>query len=128
VSSSVLDASALMALLKQETGYEQVAALIRSGAVMSAVNLSEVIAKLDEAGVPVASIRTTLDGFKLELIPFDADAAYAAGQLRAQTKGAGLSFGDRACIALAEARALPIATADRMWANLSLAVPVNFIR
>src|SRR4051794_1412631 len=117
-----------MALLKQETGYEQVAALVRNGAAMSTVNLSEVIAKLDEAGVPVASIRTTLEGFRLELVPFDSDAAYAAGQLRTQTKRAGLSFGDRACIALAEARALPIATADRMWANLSLAIPVQFIR
>jgi PIN domain nuclease of toxin-antitoxin system len=128
VSSSVLDASALMALLKQETGHEQVATLVRTGAAMSTVNLSEVIAKLDEAGVPVASIRTTLEGFRLELVPFDSDAAYAAGQLRTQTKQAGLSFGDRACIALAEARALPIATADRMWANLSLAIPVQFIR
>lgn len=95
---------------------------------MSTVNLSEVIAKLDEAGVPVAAMRTTLEGLKLELVPFDTDAAYAVGQLRSQTKSAGLSFGDRACIALAEGRALPIATADRLWAGLGLNVPVQIIR
>lgn len=128
MSSTVLDASALLALLKRETGHEQVATLLKRGALMSTVNLSEVIAKLDEAGVPGAAIRDTLDGLRLELVPFDDEAAFVAGRLRTRTRHVGLSFGDRACLALAELRSLPVLTADRSWANLDVGITLQFIR
>lgn len=57
----VLDASAFLALLNAEPGAEKVAGVL-SGAALSAVNLSEVVAKLAEVGMPEASIHETLDG------------------------------------------------------------------
>lgn len=128
MSSAVLDASALLALLKREPGHEMVAALIKRGTLMSAVNLSEVVAKLNEAMVPIGSMRATLDAFLIDVVPFDRDAAYEAGQLRARTRHVGLSLGDRVCLALAQARALPVLTADQRWAELDLGITLQLIR
>jgi PIN domain nuclease of toxin-antitoxin system len=40
----------------------------------------------------------------------------------------GLSLGDRACLALARLRNLPAVTADRAWAKLDLAIPIEVVR
>jgi ribonuclease VapC len=128
VSKSVLDASALLALLKPEAGGQQVTAIIKEGAAISAVNFSEVVAKLQETGIPAPLIHTSLDNLQLEIVPFDRDLAYQAGLLRDQTRGYGLSFGDRACLALAQQLGVPAITADRAWARLSLDIPIHVIR
>lgn len=112
-----LDASALLALLQQEPGADVVAALL-SRCVISAVNLSEVVAKLTDHGMPAEDIRTALDGLPLDVRPFDQEAAYAGGALRRVTRGDGLSFGDRACLALANQLGLEAVTADRAWSRL----------
>jgi PIN domain nuclease of toxin-antitoxin system len=128
VSSGALDASALLALLNQEPGADQTAAAIAAGAAMSAVNLSEVVAKLREQGVPAAAIRAAIDPLGLDVVPFDADQAYAAGDLRVETRQAGLSLGDRACLALAQRDHVPALTADRSWERLQVGVAIQLIR
>jgi PIN domain nuclease of toxin-antitoxin system len=84
----VFDASAVLALLNQEQGSEAIAALIPD-AVISAVNLSEVIGKLAEAGIPEANIQQILDHLNLEVIPFNDQQALTAGLLRSSTKSVG---------------------------------------
>ena len=59
ISEVVLDASAVLALLNQEAGCEAIALFIGKAAI-SAVNLSEVISKLAEAGIPEDSINEIL--------------------------------------------------------------------
>jgi PIN domain nuclease of toxin-antitoxin system len=127
VSEAVLDASALLALLNGEPGAETVAGILQSAAI-SAVNLSEVVAKLAEAGMPEVAIRQALDGLALEVSPFDAGQAYQAGTMRPLTMAAGLSLGDRACLALAQARKVPALTADTAWRGLDLGIEVQVIR
>lgn len=128
MSSSVLDASALLALLNEEEGSEQVAELVSAGATISAVNLSEVAVKLSLVGMPEALIRETLDPLGLEIVPFDVELAYRAALLAGPTRAAGLSLGDRACLALAAQVGLPAVTADRAWRQLGLDVQVRVIR
>jgi ribonuclease VapC len=124
----VLDASALLALLQDEPGAERVAELL-SGAAMSAVNLSEVVAKLIDHGMPAADVREALDGLPLDVHAFDREAAFAAGELRRITRGAGLSLGDKACLALAARLDVAAVTADRAWAAFADDVaPVTLIR
>lgn len=123
----VLDASALLALLNAEQGAELVAEALPEAAI-SAVNLSEVVAKLAEAGMPAGAIRQAMRGLGLEVIPFDEEQAYQAGLLRVATKGAGLSLGDRGCLSLAGRLAVPAITADRTWAELSVGVTIKVIR
>ena len=113
----VIDASALLALLQGEPGADVVAGLLIRG-VMSAVNLSEVVAKLTEHGMPAEAARTALDGLPIDVHPFDREAAHSAGELRSVTRSAGLSLGDRACLALAMRLGVTAVTADRAWASL----------
>jgi len=130
VSSAVLDASALLALVLNEPGRSVVAAAVGAGAgaVIGTVNLSEVVAKLRENGATEAAIHLALDPLAITVANFDTDLAYAAGFLRPATRAVGLSMSDRACLALAQRLSLPVLTADRAWASLSLGITITVIR
>ena len=123
----VVDASAILALLNQEKGSEEISQWIGK-AVISSVNLSEVVAKLAEGGVTEADIEEILSNLNLEVVPFSQEQALRAGILRPSTKSLGLSLGDRACLALGLYLKLPILTADKLWSNLNLAVEIRLIR
>jgi PIN domain nuclease of toxin-antitoxin system len=123
----VLDASALLALVNAEKGWEQVAEALPEG-VVSAVNLSEVVAKLADHGLPSEQIRELLSGLGLVVVPFDHADAFGAGELRAVKGGKQLSLGDRACLQLARRRELPALTADRYWSRIDAGVNVIVIR
>jgi ribonuclease VapC len=128
MAGSVLDASALLVLLKGETGADRVIEALTEGAAMSAVNFSEVIAKLNESGMPEEDIHEALDSLELDIVGFDTQNAYGAGLLRSVTKRAGLSLGDCACLALARLLSLPAITADRVWEGVVENVAVQVIR
>lgn len=127
MSEHVLDASALLAVMLGERGAEQVLEILH-GSVIGAVNLAEVVAKLQERGVPDAEIGRSVDEIGLPVIPFDEAQAMAAGKLRGSTRSLGLSLGDRACVALASARGVPAVTTDRSWSALDIGVKVVFAR
>jgi PIN domain nuclease of toxin-antitoxin system len=127
VTEAVLDASAVLALLQQEAGSE-VVALRLSGAAMSAVNLSEVVAKLADAGMPDSEIRQAIQPLGLDVRSFDEEAAYAAGLLRPRTRSLGLSLGDRACLALGLGLSRPVVTTERSWKRLTIGVDVVLAR
>ena len=127
MNEGVLDASALLALLNEEPGAEVVEEAI-PGAVISTVNLSETVAKLAERGMPEAEIRVALGEIGFQVLPFDEELSYLTGMLRVSTRSAGLSFGDRACLALGRRLNLPVFTTDREWASLDVGVEVRLIR
>jgi ribonuclease VapC len=127
VTSSVLDASALLALILQEPGSDTVQNALRSGVVVSSVNLSEVVAKLTES-LSETQIREQLDSLRFETADFRQEDAWQVGLLRPGTRHLGLSLGDRACLALALRMSLPVLTADRSWADLRLGVSIEFCR
>lgn len=127
MSDYVIDASALLAVLNQEPNSERYAKAIEVASI-SAVNLSEVVAKLTDVGLIEAEIREALGTLGLEIVAFDTESAYQAGLLRSQTKALGLSLGDRACLALGERLNLPILTADRTWTRLRVGVEIQLIR
>jgi PIN domain nuclease of toxin-antitoxin system len=126
MSDAVLDASALLALLQGEPGSDRVLETL-PGALVCSVNLSEVVAKLAGHDMPEADIRRALN-LGLEIVPFDEALAWAAGLLRPLTRGAGLSLGDRACLALARSTSFPVLTADAVWATLDLGIEIAVIR
>lgn len=126
-SSFVLDASAVLALLLQEPGWQFVADRADVAAV-GAVNLSEVVARLVDGGVAAVAVQQSLSRLGMAVVPFDDRLAVQAGLLRDSTRRLGLSFGDRACIALAQHLQLPVLTADRAWSGLNVDVEVLVIR
>jgi PIN domain nuclease of toxin-antitoxin system len=127
VSDVVLDASALLAVLRAEPGAERVERRLE-GACIGAVNLSEVVAKLIDDGVPEAEVRRAIGRLELDVHVFDAQHAYAAGVLREATRALGLSLGDRACLALAQSSGALALTADRSWSQLNVGIAIEVVR
>jgi len=121
---TVLDASAVLALVHDEPGADQVANAL-PGSTLSAVNLAEVVGKLVDADVEAQQLRTLLVSAGVTIEPFGADDAELAGALRSVVGGRALSLGDRCCLAVAVRSDPPeVLTGDRAWAELDLPVRV----
>jgi ribonuclease VapC len=127
MSKFVLDASAVLALLNNETGADLVQEFLPE-AVISAINLAEIITRLNLLGIPESEIRKALDMLGLVIIPFDDNLAYLAGTLSMVTKPLGLSLGDRACLALALQTGFSAVTSDKAWQALEIGVDIRIIR
>jgi ribonuclease VapC len=125
---AVLDASALLALLSNEPGSLTVTEAIERGACMSAVNAAEVHGKLCDSGMPVEIVEEIIQGLGIDIVDFDAKQASLTGSLRPVTRSAGLSLGDRACLALALKLESAAVTADRTWKEIAVQVDVQVIR
>lgn len=124
----LLDSSALIALLKKESGYEMVADVIANSAI-SSVNLSELVAVLARTGVSEEDIDVIISDLVPEIIPFCEDISIKAGKLAKLTQNYGLSLGDRACLATAIIAQLPVYTADKAWVELDIPdAQITFIR
>lgn len=120
----VLDASAVLALLFKEPGSEVVRAHLRTG-VVGAANLAEVLAKLSDHGLPAEQAARAVAILGLEVAPMTVAQAQRSAELRPVTRQAGLSLGDRACLALAAELGAPALTADRSWDALAQAAGVR---
>lgn len=118
MSDYILDSSAVLALLFNEAGADRVQAVLPD-AMISAVNFSEVIAKLGEKGLPSETARQAVEALGIEVVAHDVEQAFWAGALRMTTRALGLSLGDRACLALAKVREMPVLTADAAWQGLT---------
>ncbi len=123
----VIDASAILAYLGDEPGSDAVEDRLGSG-LLSAVNLTEVVGKLVERGAGPETAVEIVVGLGCEIVAVDFDLGVRAGTMVLETRGQGLSLGDRSCLALAEREGLPALTADRAWDRLSLPIVVTLIR
>lgn len=127
MSKYVLDASAVLALLQQEPGAEQVAVVLQEAA-MSAVNWSEVLQKAIARNVNIQGMQSDLEALGIKFMPFSVSQADLAAQLWVPTKTYGLSLGDRACLSIALELKATVLTADRAWGQLQIGVPIQVIR
>jgi PIN domain nuclease of toxin-antitoxin system len=125
----VLDASALLAGLNGEPGADRVAAALDS-AVVSAVNFAEVAGGLARGGNSPERVRAVLLALTCTVVAVDEEMAIDAGLMRALTDRAGLSLGDRFCLALCRRLRAPVLTTDRQWALIAddVGVKVEVIR
>ncbi len=123
----ILDASALLAVLHEEAGYQHVEPYL-SSAYMSAVNVSEVLSVLNAVGVSMTQANSFVTSIIQHIIPFETEQAYISAELKAHTKAQGLSLGDRACLALAQQLKLPVLTADKAWGKIKTDVKIHVIR
>ena len=131
--TAVLDASALMALLKGENGASTVADAIEGRAGISVANWAEVLSKAAEAGTNpqalAAGLREhALIGRLLSIEPLTEGDCVVIANLRPATKTLGLSLADRACLALADRLGVPALTADGGIARADVGLDVKLIR
>jgi PIN domain nuclease of toxin-antitoxin system len=123
----IADSSAILALLKQEP-FDKLDPRRLFRATISAVNLSEVLERLCAGGLRESEADEAVTALNLRVADFDEAQARLAAHLRPRTRRAGLSLGDRACLALGLHLGRPVITADRAWANLDVGLEIVLIR
>ena len=124
----VLDASALLAVSKGERGADFVMDLINTkDCVISSVNVAEVGARLLDLGLPIHELGRGIAQFSVDIVDFNQEQALASADLRPLTKSAGLSLGDRACLALAKLMDGTAVTSDRAWLDIAETTKIKVI-
>jgi PIN domain nuclease of toxin-antitoxin system len=123
----IVDASAVMAIIRREEGRDRVAEAL-ANAIVSTVSFAEVVGKLVLHGMPAALAKAEFESLGVPTVPFDDVQAFEAGKLRRHSHHLQLSLADRACLALARLRNLPVLTADRKWSKLRIGVDIRQIR
>lgn len=124
--SVVLDASAILAMLRGEAGAKKVEGAL-AGARVSVVNMAEVAAHYVRLGMPDDDVDRMLRPLPVSLVPADAGLAREAARLIRHTVEGGLSLGDRFCLALAKRDGLPAWTSDRRWKDIASAADVKVV-
>jgi ribonuclease VapC len=118
----------VLALLQEEPGADVVESAL-DDAEMSSVNVSEVLQKAEQHGIDTEGLEVDIEALGVRLHAFDTRDARAAADLWHVTRAAGLSLGDRACLALAQRLGGVAVTADSRWAELDgIDVPVEIVR
>jgi ribonuclease VapC len=111
----LLDASALLALLLNEPGADQVESVLDDSEIHS-VNLAEVVRKLVLKGIEPAEAASLLGDIDLDVIEaFSTEQAGTAGNVLAVNKSIGLSLGDAVCLVMAFSCGTRAVTAERSW-------------
>jgi len=127
VNKAVLDSSIILAILRGETINTAIYQKIEGG-FLSAVNLAEILTKVTEDPLIEDDAADGLIALLAPVVPFTESQAAKVAMLRLPIKSAGLSLGDRACIALGMELDADIYTADRAWAKLNLPCRIHVIR
>jgi ribonuclease VapC len=81
-----------------------------------------------EYGKPLDDVGYQIERLRIPVIPFDAEQAKLVASLWKATRVVGLSLGDRACLSLGLKMALPVLTAELVWAKVKVGVDVGLIR
>jgi len=124
-----LDSSAVLALIWNEPGADQVQPLLMA-AEMTAVNLAEVVKKLRERGVPKEDVDAIVSDLQIPVGggPGNLEQAVAVGEVAAAGRPFGLSLGDSVCLAMADWSGLTAVTAERRWTEVMPGAKILVIR
>jgi ribonuclease VapC len=127
MADAVLDTSAILALINEESGADAVRPAVR-GALVSIVNHAEVMSRMVRGGIRFEAARARCAGLGYALTPFSEQQADECVRLLRWTHHLGLSLADRTCLALAKLGGHEVLTADRAWTKLQIGVAIRAIR
>jgi ribonuclease VapC len=134
VAIAVLDASAVVALLMKEQGYDIVQRVVKAGAVVPATNAVEAlhIARRRGHSRSAEELFEDLEELGVQVEPVGADDVVEAAWLLRRSdeeatrnpKLGTLSLGDATCLAVAKRLDLPVVVSDGAWEILDTGVKV----
>ena len=129
LSLIILDSSAVLAVLRDETGANVVLESLPQG-VICAINLGEVVQVQIREGKSREQARAVINELQIPVIDVDADLAIDAAELRMKVLKNGISQADSICLALAKREGAVALTGDRKWLEVAeaLGVEVRLIR
>ncbi len=129
MSNFVLDASALLAVLREEPGADVVKEAMATSQV-SVINIGEVAQCLLKDGWLLSEIEETLNALGVRIRTMRLDLAFKSAAMREDGRKQGLSQADCICLALAKREGAIALTGDRKWLELSekLGVEIRLIR
>ncbi len=128
MSFIVLDASVLMAIILQEPIDPKAAVLLEGEKLVSTVNYSETLAKMCLRNMDFEFASKKISSLKLSIVTFTEHHASLAAKMITTTRAKGLSFADRACLALAKEQQIPALTADMAWKDIDVGVDIVLVR
>lgn len=118
IKKFLLDTSAIIAWLKQESGYKILEDVIASSA-LSSVNLRELVSVLTISNIKENEIDTIITDIVPDVIPFSESISIKAGKLISLTKDYEIKRLLRACIATVSYYSMEIYTTDKIWLMIS---------
>jgi ribonuclease VapC len=124
LSVVVLDASALLALLKREAGADVVEASLEQ-AVIGSVNLGEAAQIQYLHGWQRDKFETAIALTEIPVVPVSYKVALDAADFRELARKCGISQADCLCLALAKSENAIALTADRDWLKIADAIGVE---
>lgn len=127
MSKVVLDASAVTAVLRKESGYQEVIPHLR-GSLISFVNLAEVFCTSRSRQSDPEHDAFAINLMQLQRVPFDDEQAHVVSSIHTLTLGSSVGLADRICLGLGLLHRLPVLTADRDWLKHDIGVEVRLFR
>ncbi len=124
---AVVDASAVLAALNRERGWQRATQFMPDGALLS-ICLGEVVTKLARYIDDRAMIADMIEEAAMDVVVLDAGLAFNAGLINPHLVRGGLSLADRCCLVYAKANGLPAVTADRAWSQLAEPLGIEIIQ
>ena len=125
----ILDSSAVLAVLRDETGANVVLESLPDG-VICAINLGEVVQVQIREGKTREQATAVINELQIPVVDVDADLAIYAADLRMKVLKQGISQADSICLALAKREGAVALTGVRKWLEVAeaLGVEVRLIR
>ena len=117
----------VLAYFFQEPGADRVKSVLHT-ALIGAANFSEALTRVIRQGGDVDAAIAGFDVLAIPVVPVTRELAIMAAKLHPLTKRAGLSLGDRLCLALAIEQDATVMTTDSAWASLPHGASVVLIR
>jgi len=127
MSDFVLDASAVLGVLRSEPGADYVVEHGR-GSLISSVNIAEVLSHADIRHASRERVEAGFRAMHLREVPFDREQAEILATIYQLTLGSSVGFADRACMALAKKHGLTALTGDHDWLKHDVGVEIQLFR
>jgi PIN domain nuclease of toxin-antitoxin system len=114
--------------MQAEKGWEVVDDLIQEQqCVASCVNVAEAGTKMIDKGLAPSQLKRTLEELNVKPVDFDLEQSTLCAELRLSTRYAGLSLGDRACLALTKLMDGTAVTSDRAWLDIAETTKIKIL-